>query len=308
MEKLERLLNLTAALLETVRPLTAEEVRSRVPGYPEGDVAFRRQFERDKEDLRAMGVPLRLDEIPLTDPPQDGYRIRKQDYQLRDPGLEPDELAALHLASSMVRLDGIAGDEAFWKLGGGNVGNTALARAEASLPAPDFLPLLFEAIAERRPTAFEYAGQARVVEPVGLHFERGHWYLRAHDRVRDAPRSFRLDRIEGELRVDDRTRFTARAPQEGSTMQGWRIGAEEPIRARVRVAEHLATWATRELGPDTITEEPDGSIILELDVVNTAAFRSFVLGFLEHAEVLQPASLREELIEWLRSIADQAAS
>src|SRR5687767_4361014 len=108
-EKLERLLNLTAALLETPRPLPAAEIAKRVYGYPEEKTAFRRAFERDKEDLREMGVPIALTEISGTDPPEIGYRIPKDEYYLRDPGLEADELAALHLAASTVRLDGIEG-------------------------------------------------------------------------------------------------------------------------------------------------------------------------------------------------------
>ena len=91
MSRLERLLNLTAALLNTDRPLTAAELREQVPGYPEGDKAtFRRAFERDKEALRDMGIPVLTTEIPGSEPPELGYRIRRADYALRDPGLTPD--------------------------------------------------------------------------------------------------------------------------------------------------------------------------------------------------------------------------
>src|SRR5258708_38282144 len=95
-EKLERLLNLTAALLETPKPLTAVEVARKVFGYPEERMAFRRMFERDKEDLREMGIPIVMTEVSHTDPPDIGYQIPKDQYYLRDPGLEPDELSARH--------------------------------------------------------------------------------------------------------------------------------------------------------------------------------------------------------------------
>src|SRR4051794_10245234 len=151
-EKLERLLNLTAALLETAKPLTASEVAARVYGYPEEKSAFRRAFERDKEDLREMGVPLVITELTGTDPPESGYRIPKDQYYLRDPGLEPDELAALHLAASTVRLDGIEGASGLWKLGGRPVS------AQAPGAGPELTPLpvdrrmvvLFDAVAERK--------------------------------------------------------------------------------------------------------------------------------------------------------------
>ena len=116
--KLERLLNLTAVLLHTTRPLTAEELRQKVEGYPPPGAAFHRAFERDKDDLRVLGIPLRVERVPATDPPIDGYRIAPDEYYLPDPGLEADELAALHLASLAVRVDGFGPQEALWKLGG----------------------------------------------------------------------------------------------------------------------------------------------------------------------------------------------
>src|SRR5918994_6959389 len=105
--KLERLLNLTALLLATPRPLTAQEIRERLDAYPDDLAAFRRAFERDKDALRAMGFPLEVAEVPGTAHPVDGYRIPKDRYYLRDPGLTPEELAALRLASTVVRLEGV---------------------------------------------------------------------------------------------------------------------------------------------------------------------------------------------------------
>ena len=70
MDKLERLLNLIAALLETPRALSAEEIHQRVPGYPDDTgPSYRRAFERDKDDLREMGISLRVENVPGNDPP-----------------------------------------------------------------------------------------------------------------------------------------------------------------------------------------------------------------------------------------------
>src|SRR5918994_1151489 len=85
--KLERLLNLTALLLETPRPLSAVEIRDRLGVYAAENDAFRRAFERDKDDLRAMGVPLEVQDVPGVVPAVEGYRIPKDRYYLRDPGL-----------------------------------------------------------------------------------------------------------------------------------------------------------------------------------------------------------------------------
>ena len=64
MSKLERLLNLTLLLLETERPLTIDELHEKVPGYPADPNSFRRSFERDKDDLREMGIPVQIEQLP----------------------------------------------------------------------------------------------------------------------------------------------------------------------------------------------------------------------------------------------------
>src|SRR5437588_11798277 len=119
MDRLGRLINLVAALLEAERPLTADELHQRLPGYAEDRLAFRRSFERDKDVLREMGVPLVLEPVDASQPGLEGYRIPKEEYYLKDPGLDPDELAALHLAASAVPLEGPRRNQAFGKPGGG---------------------------------------------------------------------------------------------------------------------------------------------------------------------------------------------
>jgi predicted DNA-binding transcriptional regulator YafY len=72
------------------------------------------------------------------------------------------------------------------------------------------------------------------------------------------------------------------------------------VRARVRIEGPQASWAVQHVGPDhVVSEEADGSVVVELPVTNRAAFRSFVLSFLEHAEILEPPELRDDLVAWL---------
>ena len=127
MQKLERLLNLLTVLLDTSVPLTAEDLRGRIGAYSTNDDSFRRTFERDKDDLRKMGVDIRVAPDPTTEPPVDGYIVDQDQYAGRDPGLDADELAALHLAAALVRVERM-GDAAldsttFWKLGGSHDNN-----------------------------------------------------------------------------------------------------------------------------------------------------------------------------------------
>src|ERR1700760_2334024 len=106
--KTERLLGLVVCLLSTGRYLTADQIRHAVPGYPEQDDLFKRMFERDKEDLRDLGVPLETGvNHPFDDDP--GYRIRQQAYQLPELRLEADEAAGAGLAARGWGGGGVAG-------------------------------------------------------------------------------------------------------------------------------------------------------------------------------------------------------
>ena len=106
--KTERLLGLVVCLLSTRRYLTADQIKQAVPGYPEQDDPFKRMFERDKEDLRDLGVPLETGfNHPFDDDP--GYRIRQQAYELPELRLEADEAAVLGLAARVWQRAELAG-------------------------------------------------------------------------------------------------------------------------------------------------------------------------------------------------------
>ena len=301
MAKLERLLNLTAALLETTRPLSADELRLRVPGYPEAKTSFRRAFERDKEDLREMGIPLHLELIEREGHQVDGYRIPKDEYYLPDPDLTADELAALHLAASTVLVGGQQGSEAIWKLGGA-VGEDADTPV-AALPVDPHLATLFEAIRQRRQVRFSYRGQPRAVDPARLGYERGRWYLTGHDHSRGGTRMFRLDRIETEVELGAPDSAEVIVEDRRSTARPWELGSDEPTMVDLRVDADHVPFARRSLGPPTGSPGDDGSVDFSVPVRNHDAFRSFVLGFLDHAEVIAPASVRSNLVDWLASVA-----
>jgi proteasome accessory factor B len=303
--RLERLINLVAALLHAERPLTAEELRSRLPGYAEDHGAFRRAFERDKEALRDLGIPVVLE--PVDDAAQPGvmgYRIRKEAYYLQDPGLAPDELAALHLAASAVRLDGADGVAALWKLGGELAEQGPGSRtAVAALPGAIHLPTVFAAISARRRIGFTYRGRPRDVDPWRLSFRNGHWYLAGHDHHAGEERMFRLDRIESDVLPTGEEGAFERPAHVGSQPPPWQMGTEEALTARLLVDAGQAAWAAAHVGPDAVEGwRPDGSVVLAVLVTNRDAFRSFVLGFLDHAEVLGPPELRAEMVDWLESL------
>jgi len=301
--RLERLINLVAVLLDADQPLTVDELRQRLPGYADSDSSFRRAFERDKEALRDLGIPVVVEPGDAALPAVVGYRIPKEDYYLRDPGLAPEELAALHLAASTVRLEGASGVEALWKLGG-EVVEGGPAPAVAALPGAAHLATVFAAISARRGLAFAYRGRARRVDPWRLSFRNGRWYLTGYDHDAGEERVFRLDRIESDVEATGDTNSFERPPPSGPQPQPWEMGGEEPVTAQLLVDAGQAAWAASHLGFDAVeTWRPDGAVLLAVRVTNRDAFRSFVLGFLDHAEILGPAELRADMLRWLDALA-----
>lgn len=307
-EKLERLLKLTAVLLNSTRPLTAQELRVQVPGYPKAGASFNRSFERDKDDLRALGIPLSTVTVPFKDPPVDGYLIDPDDYYLPDPGLTPDELAALRLAALTVRFDGASEAAALWKLGGlvpfGD--DSSEQDPLASLPMSPALIPLFGAIVERRKIEFNYNDLNREVSPWRLDYARGRWYLIGFDHSRADSRNYRLDRIVGSINLvgDPGEAESAPEGQRERTLRAWEISDNEPQKVLLWVAQDLAPIAERMLGPSATAARPAaGGIEFEVAVSNRDAFRFFVLGLGDQAEIVGPEDLRNDLIEWLEAIA-----
>lgn len=300
--KIERLLDLVAALLHAERPLSAEQLQERIPGYPEDKDSFKRAFERDKKDLRDMAVPLRVEPIPGRMPAEDGYRIDPDEYYLPDPGLDADELAAIHLAASAVRLEGASAAAGLRKLGAPLRGETT--STIATLPAAPHLSTAFDAVSAGRRLRFTYNGKARTVDPFRLQHRRGRWYLQGHDADAGEARSFRLDRVEGAMDADEpgSAEVDLDPSQNPLQLDGWALGDEEPVRARVRIAAPQARVAVGQVGADVPAEwADDGSVVLTLPVRRPEGFRSFVLGFLDDAEVLEPPELRDDLVRWLRA-------
>jgi proteasome accessory factor B len=303
-DRLERLTNLVATLLDTRRPLTLEEIVELVPGYPPDKLSYRRQFERDKETLRGIGIPVRLESVDGLGPEQ-GYRILPDEYYLPPLDLKPEEQAALHVAVTAVRLEGAPTPaEALWKLGG-RVGEAA--NALAALPTVPALPAMFDAYRTHATVTFTYRGEARRVDPWGILFRRGHWYVVGFDHDRDEQRSFRVDRIDSDVDAGPAGAFEPPASIEpGAVLRSepWEYGDDDVVMARVLIDAVQALAVVDRVGENAVVERrDDGSVVIELPVTNTVAFRSFVLGLLDAAEVIGPPELRDEMIGWLEELA-----
>jgi len=304
-DRLERLTTLLANLLETPRPLSFAEIADRVPGYPPDENSAKRQFERDKEILRRIGVPIAVVNVDPLDDNAVGYRVRKQDYYLPDLQLTDRERVALHSAVTAVGIGGGQGRNALLKLGG--IEGEAAPRLAALEWAPE-MPALMEAARDHAPATFRYRGRERVLDPYRVLLRNGHWYVVGREHERDEIRSFRIDRIDGAVTLGRAGSFEVPAGFDANRVIGfepWRYGDEEIVDVDVLVDAGHAGFAVAEVGEERSERRADGSVVVRLAVSNRDALRSFVLGFLEHAEVLGPPAVRDEMIAWLEAIAGE---
>jgi predicted DNA-binding transcriptional regulator YafY len=305
LDRLERLTDLVLVLLRAPRPMTLEAIADEIPGYPEEHDARRQAFERDKRLLRDEGIPVATE--PVEGQEQFGYRIHADAFYLPDLQLQPDEQAALHLAVAGVHLGDPSGRHALLKLGAMGL---AEARPVASLVPPPALVPLFEAVRSRADVVFEYRGESRRVSPAGLWFRSGRWYLIGWDRVRGAERTFRVDRITG--RPDPQAAGTAHLPEgfdpdSAVPDDPWRAGDGEDGDVTVWVDPIEAPRVVEEVGERAVVERGDeGSVLLRLGISSPEAFRSWVLGLLDHAEVVAPPAVRGSMLQWLEDTAAAA--
>jgi len=209
-QKTERLLNLVICLLSTRAFLAKDQIRRAVPQYAEcaTDEAFDRMFERDKDELRDMGVPLETGGNDAWFDDEVGYRVDRATYALPEVRFEPDELAVLGLASRVWQQASLAApaSRALLKLKADGIeadGSSLVGiepRVRTSEPA--FEPV-YAAVRDRRAIRFPYRTPGtsepilRHLEPWGIVSRHGRWYVVGHDRDRGATRVFRLSRVAG---------------------------------------------------------------------------------------------------------------
>jgi len=301
-DRLERLTDLVLVLLRDDRPKPLREIAAEVPGYPAEGEARRQAFERDKRTLRDGGVEVSA--VPIEGREQVGYLIRPDDFYLPDLDLAPDEQAALNLAVAGVHLGDPSGRDALWRLG---LPASAGVQPFADLAALPALPVLYDAVRRRASVTFDYRGDTRHVAPALLRFRGGWWYLVGFDRDKEASRTFRVDRMEGQPAVGDPGSALVPDdfdPEAALPEEPWRMGEEEVVRVDVLVDPGLAPLVVAEVGESTVhARRDDGSVVVRLEVTNVAALRSWVLELGEHAEVLAPDSVRAGMVSWLEATA-----
>jgi predicted DNA-binding transcriptional regulator YafY len=305
----ERILNLLAFLTETSTFLTQAQIRSAMgpSQYADGD-AGRATFERDKSLLREMGIPIEMITLQGNQAGEAAYRIDRRQMELSRIDFTDEERRALQLALAAVHIDTAWADHARLKLGVAEVDNDAAVVSQAILPVQsDVLPVLASAAQSRNTIEFSYRGENRSLDPYGVLGRGGYWYVVGHDNVRQAVRSFRVDRIDGKVKVLDTT-FERPADfdvQAAVATDAQMLGEGESSElARVVIGSRLAPSVLREFGSQAVVETRDnGDVVVEVPCGNRSAFRSWVLGLVDEAEVLSPPEARADIIGWLTSMA-----
>jgi len=316
--KSERLMNLVIALLVTRQYLTRERIRQVVTGYhDQSDDAFERMFERDKEELREIGIEIEVGSYEALFEDEQGYRISRDAFELPEITLEQDEAAVVGLAARVWQHARLAEhtSSAVVKLKAAGVGvePDALALVEPRLSAGEeaFEPL-WEAVLSRTPVRFDYARsgaepRSRHVEPWGILSWHGRWYLVGHDRDRDATRMFRVSRVRGavllagrpgaydvpvDLDLRGEAQALAPAPPDGTAT----------LRVRQRAGYALRRRAV------SVTPIGDGFDRIELPYAGRWQTAEEIAGYAADVVAEQPADLRDAVVAVLRGSAGKETS
>jgi proteasome accessory factor B len=314
--KSERLLNLLIMLLVQRHYVGKDRIREILyPGM--GDDAFEKMFERDKEELRSLGVPIAVGQMDALFSDEPGYRIRADELLLPDISLEPDEAAVLGLATKVWEHAKLAEatTDAMRKLtaSGVAVDPTALDIAEPRLSADEpAFDAFWEATQDRVPLAFDYvrgnatAPATRHLQPWGVVRFSGRWYAVGFDTDRGEERVFRLSRVQGAVRTDGKAgsytipagtdigesarRLAQPAPSEPAVVL-LRRGSGAALRREADSVERDADGPDHRTSWDRLTLsrglEPDAVLTLGAD-----------------AYVESPPTLRDRVVARLRAAAE----
>ena len=317
--KSERLLNLLITLLVSRSYVSKGRLREVIEPYRDaGSEAFEKMFERDKEELRSLGVPIEVGHLDRAFDDEPGYRIQRSAFELPEIELTPEEAAVVGLAARVWQHAGLAEatSDALVKLkaAGVDVDREALHVVEPQLSAeePAFGPC-WEAARTRTAIRFDYRGSAdarastRHLQPWGVVSFQGRWYVVGLDTDREAPRLFRLSRVHGDVVLDraagsfvvpedvDVHRLTqslAPTHEERFARLLLRSGAAAGLRRRALPAE----------GVDSEASGPTGWDRVEVPYRATDAFVEEVLGSGADVVVEAPFEVRETVVARLREL------
>ena len=296
-QKTERLINLTLALLATKRYLTKSEIFTTVTGYSGSPETMERMFERDKDELRNMGVEIEVKGLdPLFEDDQ-GYLIRAETFQLNGNEFASDELLYLTMAANLWHDSALSNDSKaallkIQSLSGPiefNAFNSPIVRDNEN---SQMLTTAFEAIEKLKQLSFTYNGSDRIVEPLGMFMRSGFWYLVAKDN--QVIKSFKLVRIESKISA---LAGSFKKP-EGFDLNDYlrRYNEEEVINAEILVRKDQAYSLRSKYQVKEFDSEWDSMVVpysYEPEIVENLLWHG------QNIIVIKPQSLRSTVISRL---------
>ncbi len=322
--KTERLLNLVICLLYTRRPLTKEQIRASVAPYAgtSSDEAFDRMFERDKDELRELGIPLVAAQLDRFFEDEIGYRIDRREYALPQIEFTREELTVLGLAAKAWEQASLAGPAAAAMR---KLAATGVQRDDASIiglePRVRTVEAAFEpvrtAVVNAYPITFEYRTgstglvKKRTVQPWALACWHGRWYLSGYDLDRQAPRVFRLGRMRGAVSRDGAPGSYQIPPGiDPIAMIAESSSDPVPLAGQVLIRDGRGQQLRRRASP--LTPEPDqdpGWTALEVSFPSLEVAVRELAGYGPDVRVLGPVELVAAVVEHLRAavLAQRAA-
>lgn len=324
MDKIERLINLTACLLDTRKPVPFADLKQTVyRGLSRSDTSVKRMFERDKDELREMGIDVEAVEAESGEP---GYIIPRDTYYMPHVDLEPDERVALTMVSRLFLGSGtpfsvpaqlVLLKLAFERQAAGEVPHVHWVESPRD---SELLGAMLDALMRNKCVTFSYRSLGadepveREVEPYGLFNKGGAWYLIGMCRLRGGLRSFKLERIASGVEVNPANPktpdFDLPAAFDMSSEIDWEWpGRRGPkTKAKVVFESRLAFAAsTGNLEPTARKPLPGGRLEATYEVGDAEGFVDWVLSFGEDAMIKTPAALRGIAREKLEGILKGSA-
>ena len=302
--KSERLVNLTIALLATKRYLTKSEIFRTVEGYEGAPEAMERMFERDKDDLRSLGIAIELGTFDPLFEDEAGYRITPSSYQLDLGELDGTDIALLSLAASAWSGAALEREStsALIKLSSMGIESDSealsLLTPLVSVTSENFA-LITDAIIRRSEIQFEYVStdlstQVRRIAPYSMRGQSGSWYLVGLDCEKDSLRTFRLDRIISEVTIDKKG-SAFNIPDQLPYKSADEAREIAILRIRKNRGHQLRSLATLLKAGEEWDE-------ISLPIVNTSWLMRAILWHRDDVIALEPATLRKSVIDSLKEL------
>ncbi len=307
--KSERLVNLVIALLATRRSLTKAEIFRTIEGYEGSDESMERMFERDKDELRSLGIEIEVSGIDPLFEDEQGYRIKPENFVLDSKGYSASEIAYMSLGAQLWK-DASLGEpsqRALRKLSGFasslDVGDLP-AVAPITLSAPNFLKEIISAVSEKRMIEFSYLdpelkANRRRVNVYSYFARQSYWYFSGLDLDKNDLRTFRCDRVVGDIETSKKAQ-SYEVPQNWSSqsiLEDRTSSNQATLRIRVGRGTQLRSIAQ--------SVKPDGEHdLINIEYSSEPELISLILWHLDDVEVISPETLRSRIRASLQSLVD----